>query len=268
MRLQGKNAIVTGARTGIGRACVERFAREGANIWAVVHREDTEWLSAMNALETECGIWIKPIYIDLSDDEQIKQGIQSIIKEKQPIDILVNAAGVIGPSRLIQMTSINEMRRVMQVNFFAAVQIAQLVSRVMCRQKSGSIINIASIAGLDGDLAQLEYASSKAALICATKKMAYEWGQYNIRVNAVAPGVITTKMVDDLDDRVRQEWLRRNTLSREGTPDEIAAVIAFLASEDSSYISGQTLRADGGGISYFSTLRDKDIDIVSSKLNE
>ena len=260
MRLQGKNAIVTGARTGIGRACVERFAREGANIWAVVHREDTEWLSAMRALESECGVWIKPVYIDLSDEEQIKQGIQSIIKEKLPIDILVNAAGVIGPSRLIQMTSINEMRRVMQVNFFAAVQIAQLVSRVMCRQKSGSIVNVASIAGLDGDLAQLEYASSKAALICATKKMAYEWGQYNIRVNAVAPGLIDTKMLDDMDYRITSELVQKTSLNRKGTSDEVAALCLYLASEESSFVSAQTIRIDGGGINFASTVNRKIIE--------
>ena len=92
MRLQGKNAIVTGARTGIGRAIAELFAREGANIWAIVHREDAEWLSVMEALASECKVWIKPVYIDLSDEEQIKQGMQAIIREKLPIDILVNAA--------------------------------------------------------------------------------------------------------------------------------------------------------------------------------
>lgn len=263
MRFLGKNAIITGARTGIGLACVEKFAREGANVWAIVHREDQEWLAAMEQLAAETGVWIRPIYIDLSDEQAIKEGITAIIREKQPIDILVNAAGVTSPSRLIQMTSLDDMRSVMQVNFFAAVQIAQLVSRVMCRQKSGAIVNVASIAGLDGDLAQLEYAASKAALICATKKMAYEWGQFGIRVNAVAPGVIATKMVDDLDNGVRQEWIHRNTLSREGTPQEVASAIAFLASGDATYLSGQTLRIDGGGISYFSTLRDKGASEVS-----
>ena len=171
MRLQNKNAIVTGARTGIGRAIVETFVQEGANVWAIVHREDSAWLRDMDALAAEHKVWIKPVNIDLSDEEQIKQGMQTIIKEKLPIDILVNAAGIVSENRLIQMTNIQTMRDVMQVNFFAAVQVAQLASRVMCRQKSGSIINIASIAGLDGDYAQLEYASSKAALICATKKM-------------------------------------------------------------------------------------------------
>lgn len=253
MRLQGKNAIVTGARTGIGRAIVELFAREGANVWAVVHREDAEWLSVMEALASECDVWIKPVYIDLSDEEQIKHGVQTIIKEKEPIDILVNAAGVVSENRLIQMTTMQTMRGVMQVNFFAAMQISQLASRVMCRQKSGAIINIASIAGLDGDYAQLEYAASKAALIAATKKMAFEWGNYGIRVNAIAPGITDTKMIDGMDDAVTEDMIRHNTLGRKGTPQEVAQLALFLASEESKYISAQTIRIDGGGVNFLSS---------------
>lgn len=247
MRLQGKNAIVTGARSGIGRAIVELFAREGANIWAIVHREDKEWLSAMEKLATELHVWIRPVYVDLSNEEQIKQGMQTIIKEKLPIDILVNAAGIVSENRLIQMTTMQTMHDVMNVNFFAPVQVAQLASRVMCRQKSGSIINIASIAGIDGDYAQLEYASSKAALICATKKMAYEWGNYNIRVNAIAPGVIETKMISGMADAVTEDMIRHNTLGRKGNPQEIAQLALYLASDESSYITAQTIRIDGGG---------------------
>lgn len=257
MRLKGKNAIVTGARTGIGRAIVELYAREGANVWAIVHRKDAEWLSAMEALAAESNVWIKPVYIDLSDEEQIKQGMQTIIREKLPIDILVNAAGVVSENRLIQMTTMQTMRDVMQVNFYAAVQIAQLASRVMCRQKSGAIINIASIAGLDGDYAQLEYAASKAALICATKKMAYEWGNYGVRVNAIAPGVTETKMIGGMDDAVTEDMIRHNTLGRKGTPQEVAQLALFLVSEESSFITSQTIRIDGGGINFISTFNRK-----------
>lgn len=254
MRLQGKNAIVTGARSGIGRAIVELFAREGANIWAIVHREDKEWLSAMEKLATELHVWIKPVYIDLSDEEQIKQGMQIIIKEKLPIDILVNAAGIVSENRLIQMTTMQTMHDVMNVNFFAAVQVAQLASRVMCRQKSGSIINIASIAGLDGDYAQLEYAASKAALICATKKMAFEWGNFGIRVNAIAPGMTETKMIGGMDDKVTEDIVRHNTLGRKGSPQEVAQLVLYLASEESTYITAQTIRIDGGGTNFISTI--------------
>lgn len=257
MRLQGKNAIVTGARSGIGRAIVELFARESANIWAIVHREDQEWLSSMERLATEQHVWIKPVFIDLSDEEKIKQGMQTIIKEKLPIDILVNAAGIVSENRLIQMTTMQTMHDVMNVNFFAAVQMAQLASRVMCRQKSGSIINIASIAGLDGDYAQLEYAASKAALICATKKMAFEWGSSGIRVNAIAPGMTETKMIGGMDDKATEDMIRHNTLGRKGTPQEVAQLVLYLASEESTYITAQTIRIDGGGTNFISTINRK-----------
>jgi 3-oxoacyl-[acyl-carrier protein] reductase len=252
--LQGKNAIITGARTGIGLAILEKFASQGANVWAIVHREDNEFLSKVQTLMEQYHVWIKVVYIDLNDEINITSGIKQIIQEKQPIDILVNAAGTISPNRLIQMTAMADMRRVMQVNFFAAVQICQLVSRVMCRQQSGNIVNIASIAGLDGDFAQLEYAASKAALICATKKMAFEWGKYGIRVNAIAPGLIETKMLEGMNEKVVSEMISRNAIHRKGLPSEIADLCVYLSSEQSSYISAQTIRIDGGGTNFLSNI--------------
>lgn len=248
--LEGKNAIVTGARTGICRAVVEAYAKEGCNVWAVVHRDDEQFTADMNALAQECGVWIKVVHINLEDEEDIKRGMKGITSEKLPIDILVNGAGVTSPSRLILMTSLKDMHRVMQVNFFAAVQMAQLTFKVMMRQKKGSIINIASIAGIDGDLSQLEYSASKAALICATKKMAYEWGDFNIRVNAVAPGLIETKMLGDMEPKVVEELVRKTSLHRTGQPEEIAQLCVFLGSDRSSYISSQTIRIDGGGYKF------------------
>lgn len=253
--LEGKNAIVTGARTGICRAVVEAYAKEGCNVWAVVHRDDDQFLSDMNTIAQDCGVWIKVVKINLEDEEDIKRGMREIIAEKLPIDILVNGAGVTSPSRLIVMTSLKDMHRVMQVNFFAAVQMSQLVSKVMLRQKCGSIINIASIAGIDGDLSQLEYGASKAALICATKKMAYEWGDFNIRVNAVAPGLIETKMLSEMESKVVDELVRKTSLHRVGQPEEIAQLCIFLGSDRSSYISSQTIRIDGGGTNFVSTFK-------------
>lgn len=246
MRLQTKNAIVTGARTGIGRAIVETFAREGANVWAIVHWEDSAWLRDMEALAKEHKVWIKPVYIDMSDEEQIKQGMQSIIKEKLPIDILVNAAGVLSPKRLFTMTSIEDMRRLMNVNFYAAMQLSQLAARVMMRQKSGNIIHISSISAWGDDSAQLEYAVSKTAINCATKKMAAELGAYGIRVNAVAPGLINTKMLMD-EDAEAVEQLKDNTyLKRIGQPEDVASMVTYLASDDAAYVTGQVIRVDGG----------------------
>lgn len=246
MRLQGKNAIVTGARTGIGRAIVELFAREGANIWAIVHREDQEWLSAIEQLAAEQNVWIKPVYIDLSDEEQIKQGMQSIIKEKQPIDILVNAAGVLSPKRLFTMTSMVDVRKLMDVNFFAVLQMSQLISRVMMRQKSGSIVNISSMSAWGDDTAQLEYAVSKAAINCATRKMAKELGSCGVRVNAVAPGLIETKMLAEANEDDVANLINGTSLKRIGKPQDVADLIAYLVSDEASYVTGQVIRIDGG----------------------
>ena len=248
--LENKNAIITGARTGICRTVVEAFAKNGCNVWTVVHRDDSAFEADMKELAARCGVWIKIVHINLEDEEDIKRGMREISSEKLPIDILVNGAGVTSPNRLIVMTPLKEMHRVMQVNFFAAVQMSQAVFKSMYRQQKGSIINIASIAGIDGDLSQLEYGASKAALICATKKMAYEWGDFNIRVNAIAPGLIDTKMLGDMEPAVVDELTRKTSLHRVGKPSEIANLCVFLASDKSSYISSETIRIDGGGYKF------------------
>lgn len=243
---RGLNAIVTGARTGIGLAVVREFASKGVNLWVVVHREDADFLDEINKLSSSHDVWIKPAYIDLNDEVAISNGIKSIIQEKQSVDILVNAAGVVSPNRLIQMTQLSDMHKVMNINFFASIQIAQLISRVMCRQKSGCIINIASVAAWNVDLAQLEYVASKAAIIAATKKMAKEWGKYNVRVNAVAPGVTNTKMLSGMDDVLLKQYVQNCSLKSIGEPYDIANMCAFLASDDAKHITGQTIRVDGG----------------------
>lgn len=244
--MNGKNAIVTGARTGIGFGVVEKFASLGINVWAVVHREDGEFLSKIQELANRYNVWITPVYMDLSDEEQIKQGVQSIIKEKKPIDILVNAAGVLSPKRLFTMTSMADVRKLMDVNFFAVLQMSQLVSRMMMRQKSGSIVNISSMSAWGDDTAQLEYAVSKAAINCATKKMAKELGAYGIRVNAVAPGLIETKMLAEANEEDVANLVSGTSLKRLGQPKDVADLIAYLVSDEASYVTGQVIRIDGG----------------------
>lgn len=245
--LTGKNAIITGARSGIGLATVHLFAQHGANCWAVVHREDANFLEQIEKLQHEHNVWIKPVYIDLSDSESIKSGIKEIIKEKLPIDILVNAAGIISPNRLFTMTSMSDIRRVMDVNFFGILETTQFVLRVMQRQRKGSIINIASIAADCEDTSQLEYAASKAALVCATKKLARELASQGIRVNAVSPGLTATKMVSEIEYDAMLKINEGLSAKRLGTPEEIANVIAFLASDNSSFINGENIKVDGGG---------------------
>ena len=143
--LEGKNAIITGARSGIGLATLQLFAKNGCNCWAVVHREDDEFLNKIRVCEKEYNVWIKPAYIDLGDSESIRDGFKGIMSEKLPVDILVNAAGVVSPNRLFSMTKMEDIRNVMEVNFFSAIEASQLVCRAMMRQRKGSIINIASI---------------------------------------------------------------------------------------------------------------------------
>lgn len=245
--LDGKNAIITGARSGIGLATLKLFAKNGCNCWAVIHRDDQVFLDAIHQLELENGIWIHPVHIDLSDSESIKSGTKELLKEKLPVDILVNAAGVVSPNRLFSMTKMEDIRKVMEVNFFSAIELIQLVSRSMMRQRKGSIVNIASIAARGEDTSQMEYAASKAALVIATKKLARELGSTGIRVNAIAPGLTETKMLDVIDDEAENLIKKGLALHRFGTPEEIAEVCLFLASDQSSYISGETIKVDGGG---------------------
>lgn len=245
--IKGKNAIVTGARSGIGFATVRLFAQNGCNCWAVVHRDDEFFMSSITQWAQEYGVWIKLIHIDLSDSESIKAGIKQIMQEKNPIDILVNAAGVVSPNRLFSMSKMEDIRKVMEVNFFSVIELTQLVCRPMMRQRRGSIINIGSIAAWGEDTSQMEYAASKAALTIATKKLARELGTAGIRVNAVAPGLTQTKMLEELSEEQLQSITKGIGLHRLGTPEEIAQVCLWLASDHSSFVTGETIKADGGG---------------------
>lgn len=245
--IQGKNAIVTGARSGIGFATVQLFAQNGCNCWAVVHREDESFLASIAQWEQEYGVWIKPIHIDLSDSESIKAGMKQIMQEKLPIDILVNAAGIVSENRLFTMTKMEDVRKVMTVNFFSVIELTQLVCRSMMRSRRGSIVNIGSIAAWGEDTSQLEYAASKAALTIATKKLARELGSIGIRVNAVAPGLTQTKMIAELEEEHLQAITKGLGLHRLGEPEEIAQACLWLASDSSSFVTGETIKVDGGG---------------------
>lgn len=245
--LQGKNAIITGARSGIGLATLQLFAQNGCNCWAVIHRDDNEFLNKIKQLEKAYGVWIKPIHMELDNSESIKEGVKEIVKEKHSIDILVNAAGIVSPNRLFSMTKMEDIRKVMEVNFFSAIELTQLVCRTMMRQRKGSIVNIASIAAWGEDTSQMEYAASKAALVIATKKLARELGSAGIRVNAVAPGLTQTKMLDVLEADAKEQIKRGLGLHRFGSPEEIAEVCLFLASDKASYVTGETIKVDGGG---------------------
>lgn len=245
MLLQGKTAVITGCLRGIGRTTMDLFAENGANIFACSQIEDAEFSKHIQDLSNKYGVMIIPVYFDLMDENSIKAGMKHILSTKQPIDILVNIAGMTH-NALFQMTSIAKMRDVFEVDFFSQMLVSQSIVRVMLKQKSGSIINIASIAGIDGNSGQIAYSAAKAALIGATKTMALELGTAGIRVNAVAPGVIDTDMTQKLSDEIKADLIAPAAIPRMGTKEEVAKVLLYLSSDLSKYVTGQVIRIDGG----------------------
>lgn len=248
MLLQGKNALITGAARGIGAAMVEVFAREGANVWAFARRPDEAFEARCAQTAQKYGVWIKPVYCELADTAAIKEAFKQVMADKQPLHVLVNNAGIMGEDRMFQMTSEQEMHRIFDVNFFAMIEVSRLATRLMARNKQGAVVNIASIAGIDGD-SRLDYSASKAAVIAATKKMARELISVGIRVNALAPGFTDTDLVSGLSEKVVQEQTEKILMKRKARPEEIANVAAFMASDMASYVTGQVWRADGGILS-------------------
>ncbi|MEA4892161.1 MAG: SDR family NAD(P)-dependent oxidoreductase [Peptococcaceae bacterium] len=244
--LKGKNVIITGARRGIGRATVETFAKEGANIWACARKPDKEFEAEMKELAARENVWIKPVYIDMNSRSEIKEGAGKVLSEKRKIDALVNIAGINHKEAPFQMLSMDTFSCMFEVNFFAQIQLCQYIVKAMLRQKKGSIINLASIGAIDMVAGNMAYGSSKAALLFATKSMAAELTPHGIRVNAVAPGLIDTDMVNGLSEAARNNVVLKCKAGRSGQSSEVADLIAFLVSDHAQYISGQVIRIDGG----------------------
>ena len=244
--LKNKNTVITGCNRGIGKEIVRVFAENGANIWACVRKESGTFSKYINNLEQKHSVSINPVYFDLSDEEQIKTGVKTIKETKEPVDILVNNAGAIFTA-LFQMTSMQKLKEMFEINYFSQMLLTQYISRIMMRQKSGSIINISSSAALEGNEGRTGYASAKAAMITSTKVLAKELAPYNIRVNAVAPGLTQTEMMESsTPEDALKETLNRICMKRVGQPEEIANSVLFLASDLSSYMTSQVLRVDGG----------------------
>jgi len=245
MLLAGKTAVVTGCLQGIGKATLVAFARQGANLFACVQQEDEAFLHFIRDLSEEHGVSITPVSFDLLDDASIKQAAMTIQKAKQPIDILVNVAGITLDA-LFPMVTLAQMQKTFTINFFSQMVFTQYMTRLMLRNKSGCVINIASISGLDGNVGQLSYSASKAAMVAATKTLSAELAPQGIRVNAVAPGVIQTAMTENLPESVIAEKMAAAAISRPGLADEVANTLCWLASDAASYVTGQVIRVDGG----------------------
>lgn len=243
--LKGKNAIITGANRGIGLATVEVFAQNGANVFACARRPSDEFEKKLAELSQRQNVTITPVYFDVTDEVAVKEAVKLMGKDSSSLDILVNNAGV-SIERLLGMTSLKFVRETMDVNYLAQVQLSQLVSRNMMKQKKGSIVNVASVAGMAPEKGGLAYGSSKAAVIFSTCTMALELADFNIRVNAVSPGFIDTDMWEKRDAEIKEKITKQTPLHRQGTPREVANTILFLSSDLSSYITGQNIIVDGG----------------------
>lgn len=243
--LQGKNVIITGTNRGIGRAMLEEFAKNGANIWAHARKETPEFVDYINQLAAKYNVWIKPVYFDLTDYAEMKKAVMAIRNEKLPIDALVNNAGITH-NALFQMSSEDALRQQFEVNFFSMFLLTQYISKLMVRQNSGSIVNISSTAAFDGNPGKAIYGATKAAVYAMTKSIANELGVNHIRANCIAPGITETEMLATMPEDVVSQAKNSADLRRGGHPYEIADAAVFLASDASSYITGQVIRVDGG----------------------
>ncbi|MBR6014225.1 MAG: SDR family oxidoreductase [Selenomonadaceae bacterium] len=245
MLLKNKTAVITGCNRGIGKEILKIFAENGADIFACVRKENENFSELIKNLSEENGVEIIPLYFDMTDETAMKNSVMQIRKTKKKIDILVNNAGINSPeSKLFQMTTIKSIREIFEVNFFAQLQLTQYILKFM--NQGGSIINMSSISALDGIQGQIAYGSSKAALIGFTFSLAQELGKQNIRVNAVAPGFTDTDMGNSSTDDYIKNILDNSTFGRMGKAEEIAKAVLFLASDLSSFVTGEIFRIDGG----------------------
>lgn len=251
--LQGKVALVTGAARGIGRSVMERFAQNGAITYANDMRGEL-LLEAVEATAKKYQADIIPLVFDVTDMAAQKNTFQQIWKERKRLDIVVNNAGL-ALSALIEMNAKADVERNFAVNSIAVIEMIQLATKLMKRNPiagntRGSIINISSIAGTNGNRGQIAYSGSKAAVIGITKASAKELSEHLIRVNAVAPGLIQTPMLEEaLTEKIVEDYVRHSVgMHRVGTPEDIANAVLFFSSDASCYITGQVLGVDGGYI--------------------
>ena len=242
--LTGKTALITGAARGIGKALALRFAAEGADIAftdLVIDENGKQTEDEIKALGVKCVAYAS----NAADYAGTEEVVKKIHEDFGKIDILVNNAGITKDGLMMRMTE-GQWDAVINVNLKSAFNFIHAVLPIMMRQKSGSIINMASVVGVHGNAGQANYAASKAGLIALAKSIAQEVGSRGIRANAIAPGFIETAMTAALPDNVREEWVKKIPLRRGGKPEDIAEVAVFLASDMSAYVTGQVIQVDGG----------------------
>lgn len=230
-----KKAIITGGSRGIGLAIIKRLLKENYEIWYISRSQIKEDLEGA----------LHYVNCDISDHEKLEESLKEIVKQATNIDLLVNNAGITKDNLIMRMQT-EAWNDVINVNLTSAFITCKVLSRTFLKQKKGSIINISSVVGVSGNAGQANYSASKAGLIGLTKTLAKEFASRSVRVNCVAPGFIETSMSDKLSEEQKAQIVENIPLSRMGNVDDIANVVAFLASSEASYITGQVLCVDGG----------------------
>ena len=240
-----KTVLITGANRGIGLAIAEAFAQAGANL--IVHsRSQTEaFAENMLTLAVRYKVAVEHVIFDMTDTPAMKGAINTALPPGRKIDVLVNNAGI-AHGGLFQMTPMSVVRSVFEVNFFAQLELTQLIIRRMNRQKAGVIVNIGSIAGLDLAAGNVAYGVSKAALMAFTQTLAAEVGHLGVRVNAVAPGLVDTEMATKMEKKAGTAMIQDSAMKRLATVEEIAQVVLFLATDAASFVNGQVIPVNGG----------------------
>ncbi|PQJ74484.1 3-oxoacyl-[acyl-carrier-protein] reductase [Polaribacter gangjinensis] len=242
--LENKTAIITGATRGIGRGIAIEFAKQGANVVFTYSSS----VDAATALENELksfGVSAKGYQSNAANFDAAQELVNNVLAEFGTVDILVNNAGITKDNLLMRISE-QDFDSVIEINLKSVFNLTKAVIRPMMKQRSGSIINMSSVVGLKGNAGQANYAASKAGIIGFSKSVALELGSRNVRSNVIAPGFIETEMTDKLDEKTVQGWRDSIPLKRGGQPEDIANACVFLASDMSSYITGQTLSVDGG----------------------
>lgn len=240
-RLKNKTALITGCNRGIGMAILKTFIEEGATVIGCTRIVNDELKSVYQSI----GGCIIPVQIDLSDEESIKAGMKTVLDLKMPIDILVNNAGV-AKFKPFVMSRVDDFKKMMQINLYGPILITQYVIKNMLKQKKGSIINLSSVSGLDANSGNAAYGASKAAMASLTRTLSKELARANVRVNSIAPGFVDTDMNSQISTDYMHKMLEQISVGRLATVEEIAKLAVFLGSDDSSYITGQIIRIDGG----------------------
>ena len=242
-RFDGKVALVTGAARGIGQATALKLAAEGADIALCDLRK--EWIEDTESKVRALGRRAESFAMNVAVGDDVTRAVGEVEKAFGRIDVLINNAGITKDGLLMRMSE-EDWDNVLEINLKGTFLCTKAVSRIMMKQRSGAIVNVASIIGLIGNAGQCNYSASKAGVIALTKSVAKELAARNIRANAVAPGFIATKMTDELSDDVKKQMLDNIPLKRFGSPDDVANVIAFLAGDEAAYVSGQVVTVCGG----------------------